>query len=312
MSRQMRLMGLAAKIETTYGVDALPDPAVNGMLVKGLSPSPYQGNTVSRDLIKPHLGGEESINTNPHSTVSFEVELAGAGAAGTAPAFGPLLRACGLSETINAGTDVTYAPVSSGFESVTLYFYLDGELHKMVGARGNVSFGVNAQSIPTMSFNFTSEYDTPTSVAMPTIDTSAFVAPLPVTESSTTLSVLGHNSITSSFSADLGNSITARSLIGAKEVVLTDRAVSGSITVDAPDLATKNFYSDIESHNGVTTGAIALVHGTTAGNIAEINAPKVQLSSISTGEQDGILQYSMNANFIPTDAGNDEISIVFR
>ena len=42
--------------------------------------------------------------------VTFEVEMAGSGTAGTAPAFGPLLKACGNSETIVTDTSVTYAP----------------------------------------------------------------------------------------------------------------------------------------------------------------------------------------------------------
>jgi len=313
MSRQARIMGLSAAIEGTYGTDATPDPSTNAILCKGLSPSPYQGNTVSRDLVKPTLGGEESINVNPYSTLSFEVELAGSGAAGTAPAVGVLLRACGMAETVTPSTDVVYEPVSTGFESATLYVYLDGELHKMLGARGSFSVGVNAQGIPMISFNFTGLYSTPASVTMPTFDYSSFIAPLPVTPDNTpTFSVLGHNAIAQSLSADMGLNVAARALIGSKEVVITDRNATGSLTIDAPTLATKNFYSAIESHNAVTTGALQVVHGTTGGNVVQIDAPKVQLSSISSTESEGVMQYSMNVNYIPTDAGDDEIKLTFK
>lgn len=316
MSRLAKNMGLTAKIETVYGTDALPDPAINAILTKGLSPSPYQGNTVSRDLERSTLGAEESINTNPYSTVTFGVELAGSGAAGTAPAVGVLLRACGMSETIDAtpGTEnVSYDPVSTGFESATLYFYRDGEVHKMPGARGTVSVGISAQGLPMLNFTFTGFYRRPEAVVtMPVFNVDAFQYPLPVTEANTpTFSVLGHNAIASDFSFDLSNNITARNLIGLNEVVLTDRSVSGSLSIDAPDLATKNFYTDVESHSAVTTGVLKLVHGLVAGNIVQVDAPKIQLTNISHAEADGVLQYSLNTTFIPV-LGDDEIKLTFK
>ncbi len=315
MSRLAKNMGLTAKIETTYGVDALPDPTVNAILTKGLSPSPYQGNTVSRDLVRSTLGAEESINTNPYSTVSFEVELAGSGVAGTAPAVGVLLRSCGMSETIDTAIgleSVAYDPVSGGFESATLYFYRDGELHKMPGARGTVSVGLSAQGLPTLNFTFTGFYRRPVTVTMPVFNVDAFQYPLPVTKTNTpTFSVIGYNAIASDFSFDLSNSVSARNLIGLNEVVLTDRSVSGSLTVDAPDLATKDFYADVESHAGVTTGALQVIHGITVGNIVQIDAPKIQLTNISHAEADGVLQYSLSTIFIPV-AGDDEIKITFK
>jgi len=311
MSRQSRVMGLTAKIESSYGVDALPDASSNAILTKGLSPSPYQGNTVSRDLDRPTLGGEESINANPYSTVSFDVELAGSGAAGTAPSVGVLLRACAFSETISAN-DVVYEPVTNSMESATLYFYRDGELHKMPGARGTVSLGLSAQGIPMLSFSFTGLYVRPETVEMPTFDWSSFKVPLPVTKDNTpTFRVFGHNAIASDFSVDMGLSVSARNLIGHKEVVVTDRSVNGSLTVDAPDLATKNFYASVESHESVTTGAIQVVHGITPGNVVQIDAPKVQLTSISHSDSDGVLQYQMNTAYIPVD-GDDEIKFTFK
>ena len=63
------------------------------------------------------------------------MELAGSGTAGTAPRYGALLQACGLSETIVASTSVTYAPVSSAFSSATIYFNNDGIRHILTGCR---------------------------------------------------------------------------------------------------------------------------------------------------------------------------------
>lgn len=316
MSRLARIMGLTAKIETVYGTDAVPDPATNAILTKGLAPSPYQGDMVSRDLVRAGLGGEESINANPYSTVSFEVELAGSGTAGTVPGVGVLLRACGMGETIDltvSAENVSYEPVSKGVESATLYFYRDGELHKMLGARGTFSFGLSAKGIPMLSFNFTGLYTRPVTVVMPTFVTTAFKVPLPVTKDNTpTFSVLGHNAIASDISFDMGLSVTPRNLVGLQEVIIKDRNVSGSLSIDAPDISTKNFYTDVESHNGVTTGPLQVVHGVTTGNIVQLDAPKIQLTNISHSESDGVLQYQMATQYIPTDAEDDEVKLTFK
>ena len=57
---------------------------------------------------------------------------------------------CGFAETVTAATDVTYDPVSEGEPTLTLYGYLDGILFKMTGAKGNVTFTLNAKAIPVM------------------------------------------------------------------------------------------------------------------------------------------------------------------
>ena len=72
------------------------------------------GRMFKRDPLSPiraYFGNSEQLPAGIHSELDFEVELAGSGAAGTAPAWGPLIRACGMSETITAATDVKYAPV---------------------------------------------------------------------------------------------------------------------------------------------------------------------------------------------------------
>ena len=315
MSRLARVMGLTAKIETVYGQDANPTPQDNAILTKGLAPQPYQGNTVTRDLDRPSQGAQESINTNPHSIVSFEVELAGSGAPGTAPMLGVLLRACGFSETIDltVGSEkVVYAPISLGYESATLYFYRGGELHKMVGARGTFSIGKSAQGIPTLNFTMTGWYARPEKVTMPTFDWTGFQVPLPITKDNTPTFVLhGNASVASELSIDIGLSVSPRNLIGHKEVVISERSVSGSLTIDAPELDVKNYFEAVESHQTVTTGALQVVHGLTSGNIVQVDAPKVQLTNISHAEADGILQYSMNTSFIPV-LGDDELTLTFK
>jgi len=137
-----------AKIESSYGTDPTPTGAANSILVKNLNRVIYEGNRVSRDVVYTYMGNDEEVNTGPFVTVTFDVEFAGGSAAGTAPQFGVLLRACGLAEVVSASTSVTYNPISSSHESATLYFNYDGENQVIVGARGTMRLGCQRGAIP--------------------------------------------------------------------------------------------------------------------------------------------------------------------
>jgi len=301
---------LLAKIEATYGTDAAP-AATDAILTNNLEITPYDGNTVSRNLIRATLGNDASINVAPNVKITCAVELAGAGVAGDAPAWGALLRACGFSETVNAGTDVVYAPVSAGFESATLHYEQDGQLHKVVGCRGTVSLDLSAGALPSLKFNFTGLYQKPVAGSL-AADLSAFQIPLPVTKANTpTYSVHGYSAIATSLTLDIANNVIHRNVIGEEAVKITDRSPSGQMTIDAPTLAEKDMFALVESHNGINTGSIQVVHGITAGNIVQIDAPKTQLQTISPTDLDGQFGYQLNVSYLPVD-GDDEVMITVK
>lgn len=301
-----------AKIESTYGTDATPAGG-DAVATKNFQLSdPYAGDRVSRDLDRPDLGLEAEINVNPHVTLSFDVEIAGSGTAGDAPAMSPLLRAAGFGETIDAGVDVEYKPVSTFTDSVTIYAVLDGILHKILGSRGSVSLSFQ-KGIPMLSFSFMGLYATPVDDAAPlTPDFSAYQDPLPVTNANTTFQIGAYDAIMVSVSADMGINLFPRNVPGQEEILQTDRGVTGQIVIDTPDIASKDVFTDlVESHSGISTDSMQLVHGTVAGNIVQVDAPALQLSSISDGDDSGLMNYAMNARFIP-DVSDDEIVLTFK
>ena len=55
-------------------------------------------------------------------------------------------------------------------------------------------------------------------------------------------------------------------------------------------------------------GALQLVHGVTAGNIVQIDAPAVEIGKVSQGNTQGIINYSLPLSLC-ADAGNDELTI---
>lgn len=102
MTMLNRKRTILAKIESPYGDDPTPTGSANAILVRNLNITPMQTDQASRDLLRAYLGNYENLPAAIHAMVEFEVEIAGAGTAGTAPKYGPLLRACGLSQALVA------------------------------------------------------------------------------------------------------------------------------------------------------------------------------------------------------------------
>lgn len=301
---------LLAKVESGYGTDASPSGASNAILAHDMNISPMEGDTVSRNLVRPTLGNDLQIHVGTHVMMEFDVEVAGSGAAGTAPAYAPLLRGCGMAETVNAGTDVQYDPISTAEPSLTMHMHIDGQKHAMTGARGTFTLRLDPRGIPYFRFKFTGLWVDPAAVGDPTPDFSAFQTPLAVTNDNTpTFTVHGYSAPTSAFSFDQANGVFYDNLIGAEVVDVNDRQPTGQLTMEAPALGTKNFFTIAKAN---TLGALQWVHGTAAGNIVQFDAPQVQVLSPQYQERNGKVMLQMGLSFIPTDAGDDEFQITVK
>lgn len=306
-----RNASLLAKLETTYGTDADPTGSANAVLLSDLRMRPMDMTTVSRDLIRPFLGSSEQMPAEIYNGCEFSVELAGSGTAGTAPAIGPLLRACGFAETIDAGVKVEYTPVSAAFESVTLYVNMDGVLHRGYGCRGTVAFNLKNKDRPLARFNFTGLFVPIIDQALPTVDLAAWQKPLPLSRTNTPVFELhGYAAMLDDLQIDMANQVVYRGLIGGDEFVrITDRQPRGTVLMEAVKVADKDWWTSIRN---VTTGPIELEHGLTAGNIVEVTGPHIQIHTPEYQEQDNILMLSAQLVFTPGPTGNDEIRLTFR
>lgn len=303
-----RRAAVLAKIESVYGTDPVPTGAANAVLVSDVNINPMEMKTVDRANVRPFLGNNEQLPTGLYVTLDFTVEVAGSGTAGTVPAWGPLLRMCGFAENNTPGVKTEYLPVSTAFESGTLYMNLDGVQHKLTGARGNVSMDFTRDSRPAFKFTFTGLFNTVTDVVSPTVTLTAWKTPLPVNKTNMpTFTLHGYAAIMHSLTADMANNVIYRELInGVAGALITDRKPAGSIVMEAATVATKDWWTSIKN---VTTGALALVHGTTAGNKVQIDAPNVQLITPQYQDQDGIAMLQCGLVFAPGASGNDEIKI---
>ena len=308
MAKRWNKRILLAKVETTYGTDAAPTGTADAVLARSLEVA-VEAELLDRELVRPTLGDLPALSAMRRATLECEVELAGSGAAGTAPAWGKLLRGCGLAETVTAGVKVQYDPASSNHDSLTLYWYADGLVHKLLGARGTVSLTLEAGQIPAMRFRFTGLYQDPSDEALPAADVSAWKTPkVPSKAETPTFSLHGVTAIARSIAVDLANQVTFRDMIGASDVNIVDRSVTGNAVIEAVPAATKNWHAAAAAG---TLGALSVVHGATAGQIVELSASAVQIRDVRYEEQDGIIYHALDLGFTET-SGDDEIALIAR
>ena len=312
----MRKMAMLAKIESSYGVDSTPTGAANAILARNAAVTPIATVREARDLSRPYLGNSSDVIGAFYGQIKFDVEAAGPGAAGGIPAWGVLHRACGLAQVNTPGVSTVYTPVSQGFESVVLYFYLGAEgsnqavLHKFLGARGNLSFKGSNRSATMWQYDFMGLFVPVTDAALPTSVFTAFTDPLAFNKANTPTFVVHALSaqILRNFTLDLGNQVVYRNLVNSEAVRIVDRKPSGTLEMGAELMATKNWFNTVRD---ATTGAMQLIHGTTAGNIIEITQPALQLNDVSYSEFEGDAMLNATTKSMPV-SGNDEFAITAR
>ena len=295
--------------ESSYGTD--PGMATSTVvLVRDLSITPQSSDVVNRDVVRPFLGASEQLLANTKVECTFSVELAGSGTAGAAPRYGDALKACGFSESIVSNTSVTYAPVSSSFSSITIHYNIDGVRHIVSGCRGSFSINATVGEIPTIDFNFTGVYATPTDTALPTVSYGNQATPLIFKNGNTTnFQLYSFAGALQSLTLDVGNSLVYRELVGGtKEVLLTDRAATGSVTMEAPTLAQKDYFS--AALIDYTLGNLQVTHGTQAGNIVQFTSSKVDIGDVNYGEADGVTMLEIPYTLVPSTSG-DEMSLIY-
>jgi len=303
---------ILVKEEVTYNTDPTPTAGANAVLVENLNWQNEGARMNERPSIKASFGSVQQVYGGTLRTVTFDVELKGSGAAGTAPEMGDLLESCGFAETVVASTSVTYDPASTAIKSVTLYYYQDGTLMKLTGARGNVSFSLPVGEVGKASFTITGHVSAVTDATLVTgtydsVVPSAFIGAAFSIDSGTP-----YSAVIANLSIDMGGSLSlspdANSADGYGEVRMTTRDVSGSFDPEHQLVATTPFDADWKAGTNfaLTTGAI----GGTAGNIYTIALPVIYYREIGPGDRDAIrtLDVSFGAAESTTD---DEISIAF-
>lgn len=303
---------VAAKAESTEGtVIALAGADANFQVMEPRFEADIP--MFKREILDTSLSPFKMIPGTRLAKISFKVENKGSGTAGTAPALGKLLIACGFAETVVAVTSVTYAPTSTlaNISSLTIALYKDG-LKKMIkGARGNVKYSAKNGEPGMFEFEFVGVYDSVADVAL--ITPSGVETTVPVALLSSVFSVAGFSAFVSQISFDMANTLEPRPDIntaaGYISALLTKREPKGSFDPEDELVATHDWYGRWLAG---TTGALTWKHPGSAGNICTFNVPVCQYTKIAENDRNGIA--TLGTDFLMARSaagGNDELSMAY-
>ncbi len=304
---------ILAMPETTYGTaPTFTGGAAAIRVASDLDVQPLQMELIDRDLLYGWIGGLPRVRVQALASISFSFELAGSGTAGTAPKTGLFFRAAGYSQTIVASTSVTYAPIGTGYEAISIRAHHGGKLHPLTGVRGNVTIEKTVNQIAMAKFEGIGIYNAPSDASDPTPTYDLQADGLVANSTNTpTVSIGGFAACMESFSFNAGRSPSFRQLMGCTRQVRIDgaRTPEGEVTIESPTITDKNFFADALDQ---TATAITWTHGTAAGNIVQFTASTCSLGDPTYGDSDGIEMLTLPFRPVPglTNGYNDH-SIVF-
>jgi hypothetical protein len=299
---------LLFKIETTEGTDPTPVVGTDAILTRNLQAAAMQADERVRQTDGQYYGSRPSILAQIRQPVTFEVEIAGGGAAATVPPWMKLNRVCGFDAGV-AGANVVQTPISASVPSATLYPWYDNLRIKTLGARGTFTMNFEDDEIPFFAYDMIGfpvttgpDENTP---GTPTL--TAFQTPVLVSTANTTFTLDTYAAPLRRLTINVGAQIEPRSLVGPTDkAMFRNRAMTAEAVIELPDLATKNYYTKMLSR---ATSALSLVHGTTAGNIVTVAAPRAETGIITLSEEQGQLMATVPMRLLPSAAGNDELTI---
>lgn len=307
MSKFMRKTVVAAKIEVTPGTDITPG-AADCVLVRNASITPLDVSYEERNIIRGFFGNFDAIVTMKKVKIAFEVEYAGSGTAGTAPAWDALMQACGMSSTVSAGVSVTYAPVSGTGKTLSIYYQIDGLNHKALYCRGTVKLNIKANGIPYFAFEFIG-LDGGRVDAANLVPSSfgTYKTPVAANKANTPTATLFSTAVAlETLTLDIGNTNEQVSRIGSEQVLHTDRKVVGTVQIEMTSIAAKDWLTAVATN---ALGNLVVAHGVGAGNVMTLTCNNVELQQPQYSDQQGIQMVQFNIRANPTTAGNDEFSV---
>ncbi len=320
MYRYFKKMMVQMKIESTYGVDPGGWAATDFVLLSDVT-FKIDRDLEPRKLIRGFMGGSEQLAGSRQAMIDFTVELAGSGAAGTAPAWGKILRILGAQEAITAGSRVEYSPVSESFASATVRYFIDGLMYVSRGVRGTGKGVMNAYGRPELSVSLKGFDTNAQEVAMPSQTLTAWKQPEVITDANSGDIVMGGTYSTGAITVgagailpshglefDIGNTVDHAKLLGAESIHISNRESTGKIKVLLSAAQEVLWRSDINA-NVLTT--LAFRHGSAAGKQIIFWSPSVQRVDPQIVEYQGLALMEAELRFLP-ESGNDEWKICVK
>jgi hypothetical protein len=318
-SRYIKNTLVAAKLETTPGVDAGPTGAANAILATELSITPLDAQNIDRKLLRSFWGASEQLVGPGSVKVGITVELAGSGTAGTAPGWGVLMQACAAGEgLLTTPARVEYTPVNTGLKTLTIYYYDDGVLHKLLGVLGNCTLSAKVGDRPMLKYDFigldggiavASDTGTYTPWKKPVAMTKANVVDITIGASYAAGALTGGTLYSSSgIELNLGNKVDFDALLGEETVDITDRESTGSTELKLTPAAEVANMAIVKQN---TLQSMGFTIGTTAGNKIILHTPAMQMLNPKKVDRNGRRLIGYDLRYLPIN-GNDEWRLVVQ
>lgn len=288
---------LHSKKETVYGTDAAPTALANAALTRNFQGKPIATDRLARNLDRPVRGGAKDAATNARQTLSYELELAGSGAAGTAAPWMEHLEACGMAApTLTAGATAVqkFAAIGVTLSAMTHYHWRGNQRRRTVGARGTYGFDFTAGSYPFLRLDMTGlllpASPLPDENTPATPDLARWIEPVEVNTANTDFVLGGYSPVLKSFTGDVNAEVAVRNLVGSNSVKRGNHGITGRLVIEAPSLAAKNYYTQLLNGDEIP---VQLIHGIVAGNIVQLDGAHLQITDIDDADEVDTLMMSM-------------------
>jgi hypothetical protein len=295
------------KLETTEGVDAGPTALANALKVLDYTPQFMDADAKVRNIEKAFFGADPVAMANFKRGAAFSMEMHGSGTATGIPPWMLIAQIAGFGAPAVGASAVVQSPITNGIKSATHWAYIDDLLVKTLGARAALGFRLEDGEYPL--FNVTLLGVPPPALAEQAVPTNptftGYVEPVLASSENTTFMLDGYALALRRWEMNSNPQNALRSLIGpADRIKMSDRSWSGTIVGRTPDLTVKDYFAKVRPG---TRMAAQAVHGTTAGNIVQIDAPTLQITgNVDITEEDGEAMITLPVTAIPN-VGNDEI-----
>ena len=318
MPRLIKNTIVTAKVQTTAGADAAPTGAANAVLMSEGSITPLDAQAIDRSLIRGYFGGSEQLVGPASVKLTYAVELAGSGVAGTAPAWGQLLQGCAVAEGIlTTPARVEYTPVSTSLKMLTQYYYDDGALHKLLDSMGNCTLSAKVGERPMLRFEWTGLDG---GIAVAPNATGVFTPwkkPVALTKANVIDITLGGTYAAGALSGgtvynstglelNFGNVVNFSAMLSTETVDISDRQSTATIELELTAAQEVAMMASVKANE---TQALGFTIGTAAGNKVLVFAPAAQLTNPRKSELNGKRLIGFDVRLVPVN-GNDEWRIV--
>lgn len=295
MPYPIRLDGLLAKVEGSYGTDSVPVIATDAVRVSQRVWSSLQVDWAFPND-RPDAASGSLIHVKPAKahgrvvTIDAFWEAKGAGSSyngGARPEADGLFLGCGCSATPNAAPDsVKYQQVDLAHPSCTIYAYAGGFLFKIVGCRGSMRMPWKAGLLGIVQFHMQGLLITdPLDTALPAGIAYDAQEPLASVGYGLAIGAWTPSVISSEFDqgAPLDRLDSDNGTDGIDQFDFADSLPKFSVSAKTPaSLATYNPYTDPAAR---TARAIALATGTVQFDRMKFNVTNAYLNTHKNADQ---------------------------